>query len=359
MKYKDFLKIGINNKGAQYSKISGVSMDITLSKLQKVNEGVNGMMQKSERIEVYWEDVIDGREYVKKAITSIKEFCWENWNNEESGHQPSRVVWHDLYTGRSIIPRNLDITQLQVHIIRILCLLESAYSEGRFTSYINEELQKGLNQIYKTYESLYAEEMAAASEEWDQFDFIEKKKDRAQAFWDGFTHGITQQILEYEIQLLNERLDHVPSPIENNIEDDEELEGNYLKYNCPCCGYQTLEERCVCDICILCNWEDLTSIDCIEGTEVDEPNENSFMAEARKNFKENYIMYSHIKQTSNVIEAKKALISAFNELDKYKKDSIEYKEHWIKINRYKHILSLETDISKIKRDLEDIDGEKE
>lgn len=111
---------------------------------------------------------------------------------------------------------------------------------------------------------------------------------------------------------------------------------------CPCCGFPTLEERRLFEICELCNWED----DGQEDPNADEiwggPNGDYSLTEARKNFKENLIMYRDRKnilgQTDKEIETKKSLISVFVELDKCEPDSLEYKELWRKIETYEKIL---------------------
>lgn len=64
------------------------------------------------------------------------------------------------------------------------------------------------------------------------------------------------------------------------------------KYNSPCCGYPTLEERRVWEICELCNWED----DGQDDTHADEvwggPNRDYSLTKARENFKKYLIMHS-------------------------------------------------------------------
>lgn len=107
---------------------------------------------------------------------------------------------------------------------------------------------------------------------------------------------------------------------------------------CPCCGFPTLEQRTIFDICELCNWED-DGQDDLNADEVwGGPNGDYSLTEARRNFKENFIMYRDkrniLKQTEKELETKKSLISAFVELDKCKPDSSEYKSLWSKIKSY-------------------------
>ncbi|WHY69480.1 CPCC family cysteine-rich protein [Neobacillus sp. SuZ13] len=111
---------------------------------------------------------------------------------------------------------------------------------------------------------------------------------------------------------------------------------------CPCCGYPTLEERGGFEICILCNWED----DGQDNPYADEvwggPNGDYSLTEARKNFKENLIMYRDkrnlLSQTDKEIATKKSLTRAFVELEQSETDSLEYKALWNEIKFYEKIL---------------------
>jgi len=90
------------------------------------------------------------------------------------------------------------------------------------------------------------------------------------------------------------------------------------RFNCPCCGYPTLEERQGWEICCLCDWED----DGQDDPHADEvwggPNQDYSLAEARENFKKHYIMYRDkqtlLKQTDKEVQTKKRLIHAFEKL---------------------------------------------
>ncbi|MBW7473877.1 hypothetical protein K0T92_03900 [Paenibacillus oenotherae] len=90
------------------------------------------------------------------------------------------------------------------------------------------------------------------------------------------------------------------------------------RYNCPCCGYPTLEERRGWEICCLCNWEDDGQDDPPADKVWGGPNQDYSLAEARQNFKKHYIMYrdrrSILKQTDKEIQTKKRLIHAFEKL---------------------------------------------
>jgi hypothetical protein len=111
---------------------------------------------------------------------------------------------------------------------------------------------------------------------------------------------------------------------------------------CPCCGFPTLEERGIFDICILCNWEDDGQDDPYADEVWGGPNGDYSLTEARKNFKENFIMYRDKRninsQSDKEIETKKSLISLFVELEKCESHSLEYKALWSKIKTYEKIL---------------------
>lgn len=90
------------------------------------------------------------------------------------------------------------------------------------------------------------------------------------------------------------------------------------RFNCPCCGYPTLEERRGWEICCLCDWED----DGQDDPHADEvwggPNADYALMEARNNFKKNYTMYGDkrniLRQSEKEILTKKALIIEFDKL---------------------------------------------
>lgn len=109
---------------------------------------------------------------------------------------------------------------------------------------------------------------------------------------------------------------------------------------CPCCGFPTIEERRIFDICELCHWEDDGQDDPYADEIWGGPNGDYSLAEARKNFKEHLIMYRDRRnienQTDKEIEIKKSIISMFVELDKCKPDSSEYEALWRKIKSYEN-----------------------
>ncbi|MFD4707751.1 CPCC family cysteine-rich protein [Gottfriedia sp. NPDC058432] len=117
---------------------------------------------------------------------------------------------------------------------------------------------------------------------------------------------------------------------------------------CPCCGYPTLDARDMCDTCMLCHWEDLPFGENFEDVD---PNDDSYIAESRRNFNKYYIMYSEKRildmQTPQQIEAKKALIYAYEELEKGNSDPVTYRSLWRKAK------CCECNLKKVKHNLLD------
>jgi hypothetical protein len=58
------------------------------------------------------------------------------------------------------------------------------------------------------------------------------------------------------------------------------------RFCCPCCGYPTLVAWGVCDICLICWWEE-------DGTEAGGPNGSYSLAEARANFEDHGDMFRY------------------------------------------------------------------
>ncbi|WP_057913623.1 CPCC family cysteine-rich protein [Peribacillus muralis] len=112
---------------------------------------------------------------------------------------------------------------------------------------------------------------------------------------------------------------------------------------CPCCGFPTLEERGGYYICELCNWEDDGQDDPYSDEVWGGPNGDYSLAEARRNFKRNSIMYRDnrniFRQNEKELETKKSLILAFKELDQCESDSMEYLLLWRKIASYEKVLN--------------------
>lgn len=93
-------------------------------------------------------------------------------------------------------------------------------------------------------------------------------------------------------------------------------------YTCPCCGYQTLIERGINDICPLCNWED-------DGQ--DDPNADKIfgglngdysLTQARHNFGAHFVIHSPQEDTriggpdtDTALAAKRLVVHAFDQMD--------------------------------------------
>lgn len=64
-----------------------------------------------------------------------------------------------------------------------------------------------------------------------------------------------------------------------------------VRYTCPCCGYPTLFERHIFDICELCNWEDDGQDDPYADAAWGGPNKSYSLTQARENFARYLVMY--------------------------------------------------------------------
>ncbi|MDK8182029.1 CPCC family cysteine-rich protein [Paenibacillus sp. UMB4589-SE434] len=112
------------------------------------------------------------------------------------------------------------------------------------------------------------------------------------------------------------------------------------RFNCPCCGYPTLEERRGWEICCLCNWEDDGQDDPHADNVWGGPNQDYSLTEARENFKKYYIMYRDrqiiLKQTDKEIQTKKSLINAFEKLRTADNESVQ--QIWQDIDSFEKVL---------------------
>jgi len=101
-----------------------------------------------------------------------------------------------------------------------------------------------------------------------------------------------------------------------------------VRQPCPCCGYPTLDERGIYDICKLCDWEDDGSDDPQAELVQDGPNYGYSLAEARVHFERHRIMYDPYDpdkpaycmggNTNTALErqAKDAIVRAFDDMVK-------------------------------------------
>lgn len=64
------------------------------------------------------------------------------------------------------------------------------------------------------------------------------------------------------------------------------------RFKCPCCGYPTLDDQGLYDICLICNWEDDGQNDSNADRVLGGPNGKYSLTQARSNFKQFFIMYS-------------------------------------------------------------------
>lgn len=120
-------------------------------------------------------------------------------------------------------------------------------------------------------------------------------------------------------------------------------------FTCPCCGYPTLSERCIYEICCLCNWED----DGQDDSNADEvrggPNKGYSLTQARINFAKLQVMYSpdddpRIGGEDSVIEktAKRAITEAFDAMRTAMNRS-EYDPLWQLVTNNRRVLENELD----------------
>lgn len=97
------------------------------------------------------------------------------------------------------------------------------------------------------------------------------------------------------------------------------------RFNCPCCGYPTLDEKASYDICILCDWEDDGQNSLDADLITSGPNGGYSLKEARDNFKKYLVMYSPDRDmrmtgsdTKEEVKVKKQLINAYDGISKEK-----------------------------------------
>lgn len=89
------------------------------------------------------------------------------------------------------------------------------------------------------------------------------------------------------------------------------------KFNCPCCGYPTLDEQGGYDICWLCDWEDDGQNDLDADRVRGGPNADYSLTEARHHFKNHYTMYR--ETNSGSIQNQKKLCIKKNAIDEFEK----------------------------------------
>lgn len=122
---------------------------------------------------------------------------------------------------------------------------------------------------------------------------------------------------------------------------------NMNTFQCPCCGYLTLDEQGRHDICWLCNWQDDGQNDLDADRVKGGPNADYSLTEARHNFKHNYTMYRETNsdsiQNQKKLRIKKDAIHEFeklqtsnNKLDSQIWENINRLEQELNFISYKH-----------------------
>lgn len=88
------------------------------------------------------------------------------------------------------------------------------------------------------------------------------------------------------------------------------------RFACPSCGYPTLGERSMYEICILCGWEDDGQDDPDADAVWGGPNGHYSLTQARQNFQHHWCMYDpddkRCDDTPAEFEAKQAMARAFD-----------------------------------------------
>jgi len=120
------------------------------------------------------------------------------------------------------------------------------------------------------------------------------------------------------------------------------------KFNCPCCGYPTLDERCGWEICYLCNWEDDGQDDHNADRVLSGPNAGYSLTLARENFKRYGNMYTPGNDQRIVAgdcdtesTAKERIIEAFEAMKTASDEGIV--GYWCIVNQGREELSRELD----------------
>lgn len=107
------------------------------------------------------------------------------------------------------------------------------------------------------------------------------------------------------------------------------------RFNCPCCGYLTLDEKASYEVCILCDWEDDGQDDFDADRIKGGANSDYSPTEARDNFKKYLTMYEPNRDmritgsdTAEEVEIKKQLMKGYDEIFK-EKDSFQLEKLYI------------------------------
>lgn len=118
------------------------------------------------------------------------------------------------------------------------------------------------------------------------------------------------------------------------------------RQKCPCCGFPTIVDLGIYDICELCNWEDDGQNEETLGDITGGPNGDYSLLEARKNFEDHLTMYRKgdilYPDTPKEIELKQKLMQAFIELYEYDQETSVYAALWKEIQEMEKELRVES-----------------
>jgi hypothetical protein len=121
------------------------------------------------------------------------------------------------------------------------------------------------------------------------------------------------------------------------------------RFDCPCCGYRTLDERAAYDICILCWWEDDGQGDGDADAVRGGPNRGLSLSAARDNFRDHLTVYpldgdTRVGGRDSPLEtqAKRTIMSALDRL-RAEGDGGPVAELWAEIEAAEAVLESETD----------------
>lgn len=131
---------------------------------------------------------------------------------------------------------------------------------------------------------------------------------------------VMQPITGDRVDEMNERRSWFESNCERVALRDQAPKRGCL-YTCPCCGYPTLPERSVYEICPLCWWEDDGQDDFNANAVLGGPNYNYSLTGARANFEQHLVIYPPPEDrrvsgpdSASEREIKQHVISLFTEM---------------------------------------------
>lgn len=93
--------------------------------------------------------------------------------------------------------------------------------------------------------------------------------------------------------------------------DEYKMPDGQIRFNCPCCRFPTLDERCTWEICLLCWWEDDGQDDPFADEVWGGPNYHLSLTEGRRNFYKFYQKFdlgSKDKFTTRTVRQRRIVI---------------------------------------------------